>query len=208
MTKGQFAMMVLCVICLAMFLPFSFVPQARAFNEPDLLARQIRPTAIKGESVDQVLGTLTSYYRIPIGIELGDERLTPRRQIDLNLPETTVKDFLNSVIAKDPRYTWKLEGGVIHVRPLKERDALLTALLDTKISHFAFTEGARRFAIFNDILKVPEIQTQLIVADVAPMIFVNFGSMHKVGQGISFVESNLTLRELLDRMILKTDIKR
>jgi hypothetical protein len=55
---------------------------------------------------------------------------------------------------------------------------------------------------------LPEIQTQLIVADVAPMVFLNFGSMHRVGKGISFDESNLTLREMLDRIILKTDIKR
>lgn len=208
MTKRQFAMMVVCAICLAVLSPSSFVPEARGFDEPDLLTQQIRATAIKGETFDDVLGTLTSDYGIPIGIELGDEKLTPRRKIDLNLPETTVKDFLDSVIAKDPRYTWKLEAGVIHVRPLRERDALLTTLLDTRISHFAFTEGATRYRIFSDILKVPEIQTQLIVADVAPLVFLHSGTMKKVGKEISFEESNLTLRELLDRIILKTDIKR
>ena len=84
---------------------------------------------------------------------LGDEKLTPRRKIEVNLPETDVKGFLDAVTTKDPRYTWKLEGGVIHVRPSTESDAYLVSLLDTKISHFAFNEGATRYAIFSDLLK-------------------------------------------------------
>lgn len=208
MTKRQFAMMVVCTICLAALLPFGFVPEARGFDGPDLLTQQVRPIVIKGESVEGVLATLSRDYGIPIGIELEYQKLSaPLRKIDLNLPETNVKEFLDSVIAKDPRYTWKLEGGVIHVRPLTRRDALLTSLLDTRISHFAFTEGATRYRIFSDLFSVPEIQTQLIVADVVPL-FILIGSVQKIGKGISFEESNLTLRDLLDRMILKTDIKR
>ena len=206
MRRRQVVIMVVCAICLGVLWPFGFVSEASALDDPDLLARQIRPTTIKGETFD---GCLT-FYRvdgIPIGIELGDEKLIPRREIDLNLPETNLKEFLDSVIAKDPRYRWKLEGGVIHFRPSTGRDALLTTLLDTRISHFAFAENATRYAIFSGILNMPEIQTQLIVANVAPL-FIIIGSMQRVGKGISFEESNLTLRELLDRIILKTDIKR
>src|SRR5687768_3225669 len=193
-------------ICSVLLL-FSFVPEARAFDEPSFLARRIRPVVVKGGTVDRVLGTLSSDYGIPIGIELGDEKHNPLRKIDLNLPETTLEEFLDAVIAKDQRYTWKLEGGVIHFRPSTARDALLTTLLDTKISYFGFTEGTTRYAIFSNLLKVPEIKTQLIVADVAPLVFLSSGTMRKVGTGISFEESNLTMRELLDRIILKTDIK-
>jgi hypothetical protein len=208
MARTQFVMQVVCSICVAVLLPFSFVPEARAFDGPDVLTQQIRATAIKGQTLEEVLGTLTNDYGVPIGIELGYQKITARRrEIDLNIAETTLKDFLDAVIAKDPRYTWKLEGGVIHVRPLKGRDALLTALLDTKISSFAFTGGATRYRVFSDILSVPEILAQLIVADVAPL-FILIGSMPRVEKGISFEESNLTLREMLDRIILKTDIKR
>jgi hypothetical protein len=41
-------------------LAFSFVPQASAFNEPDPLNIQIKATAIKGESIDQVFDLLVS----------------------------------------------------------------------------------------------------------------------------------------------------
>jgi hypothetical protein len=186
---------------------FVLLPEVNAFDREDLLSLPIRATVIKGESIDQVLDLLAVEYGIPVGIELGDSKLK-RQEIDWTVPETNVKAFLDSLITKDSRYTWKLEGDIIHVWPVTERDPFVTTLLNTKISHFSFTEGTTRSTIFNNIVKLPEIQTQLSVAEVAPLIFLNFGSMHRVGKGISFYESNLTLRELLDRIVLKTDIKR
>lgn len=113
MRRKQFATTAISAIGLIVLMAFGFVPQASGFTEPDLLIRPIKATAIKDESIDQILDRLASDYEIPVGIELGDEKLTPRREISLDLPETNLKEFLDSVIAKDPRYTWKLEGGVI-----------------------------------------------------------------------------------------------
>lgn len=209
MTKQHVAICRLCALSLTVYLSlFTFVLQAAASDKPDLLTQQIRATAIKGQTIDQVLSHLTYEYGISMGIELGDQKSSPDRKIDLNLPETSVKDFLDAVIAKDPRYTWKLEGGVIHVWPLTERDTLLATLLDTKISHFAVAERSSRYAIQNDILNVPDIKSKLIVADVAPMIFLNFATMDKLEKGIGFEESDLTLRELLDKFTQKTKINR
>jgi len=184
------------------------VPEATALDEPDLLTREIKATAIKGESIGQALGLLPAWYRIPVGIELGDPKLNPRRGIDLDLPETNVKKFLDAVVAKDPRYTWKLEEGVIHVWPVTGRDTLVATLLDTKISHFAFTGGGIRNNIFYDIMNLPELRSKLVIAGVDPLMFLNFGNIQKLEKGIFFSETNLTLRELLDRIVLKTEIKR
>jgi hypothetical protein len=192
---------------LTALLAFSLVPEAVAFNEPDLLTRQIKATAVKDETIAQVLALLASEYDIPIGIELGDEKRTPYLQINLDSPETNLKDFLDSVIATDPRYTWKLEGGVIHVWPVKERDPLLANLLDEKISHFSIIAEVSRYRIYNDIMDLPEIRSKLIVAGVEPLIFLASGSMMKVGKETLFNESNLTLREMLDRIVLKTEIR-
>ena len=137
MRRKQRATIANHAICVAALLAFGFVSNAGAFNEPDLLTRQIKATVIKGKSIAQVLDLLSSEYDIPVGIELGDEKRTPYRKINLNLPETNCKDFLDSVIVKDPTYTWKLEGGVIHVWPLSGRDSLLATLLDEKVSHFS-----------------------------------------------------------------------
>src|SRR6185369_9354428 len=97
-------------IGVALLLSGSCVVRAGAFDESDLLGVRIRPTAIKGESIGQALELLPDAYGIPLGIELGDDKLSPRRKVNLDLPETNLKDFLDALIAKDPRYTWKLEG--------------------------------------------------------------------------------------------------
>lgn len=195
----------IAIYVIAVALAFSFALQANAFQASDLLAVKIKATAIRSESIDQVLGHLTE-YGVPIGIELADENLSPRRQIRLDLPETSLKDFLDAVIAKDSRYKWKLEQGVIHVLPTQGRDTFVATLLDSKISHFAITGGASRYEILNDIVNVPEIGSQLTLAGVEPMIFLASGSMRRLEEKTSFRETSLTLRELLDKIVLKTEI--
>lgn len=207
MRRKQLAMTAIYAISLVLLVVFSFVPEVSAFNEPDLLAIRIKATAIKNESLDQVLEVLTDEYGIRLGMDLGDEKLTPRREINLDLPETNLKDFLDSVIAKDPRYTWKLEGGVIHIWPASERDTLLATLLDTKISHFSIIGDVNRNRIYDDIMNLPEIRSRLVIAGVEPLTFLGPGSWAKLEKETFFSESNLTLRELLDKIVLKTEIK-
>lgn len=208
MRRKRRAIIAICAISFAVVFPFSFVRETSAFHEPDLLTLSIKATAIKGESIDEVLGHLAAEYRIPIGIELGDSKLIPSRKIDFDLPETNLKVFLDSLIAKDTRYTWKLEQGVIHLWPASGRDPLIATLLDTKISHFAIIGGSSKYAVYNDIMDLPEIRSQLIIAGVEPMIFLSSGSMTKVGKDTMFAESSLTLKELLDKIVVKTEINR
>lgn len=206
--RKHFTTIGIFVSSVALFVSCGFAVKASAVNESDLLARHIKATSIKGESIDQILDLLAADYGIPVGIELGDPKLTPRRVIDLKLPETNLKDFLDAAIANDPRFTWKLEGGVIHLWPVNGRDSFVATLLDVKISHFAFMGQATRYAVCNDIMNLPEIKSKLVIADIDIMIFANFGSIHRFGKDTFFDESNLTLRELLDKIVLKTDMKR
>jgi hypothetical protein len=205
MIQKRLAIIGICVV--AIHCSFVSVLAAGAFTEADLLTRKIQATTIKNKTFDQVLDILTIDYQIPVGIELSASKL-PRRKINLELPETNLKEFLNAVFAKDPQYTWKLEGDVINVWPLTGRDALMEILLETKISHFSFTEAASTYRIHGDIMDLPEIKTKLIVAGVDPMIFLNSGTMVKVGKGIWFDETNLTLRQLLNTILKKTESKR
>lgn len=206
MSKKPIALIAICVLSLCVC--HIFTSEARAFDQADLLSQPIRAVSIKGETITFALDLLTSEYRLPIGIELVDPKLSPQRKIDLDLPQTTLKGFLDSVVTKDPRYTWKLEGGVIHVWPVTDRDTLIATLLDTKISHFAVEDRASRYRVHNDILNLPEIKIKLIIADVAPLIFLNFSSMDKLDKGVVFEESDVTLRELLDKLAQKTKINR
>jgi len=207
MRRKHLDMIKIYAVGLAALFAFTFVPEAIACNEPDLLTRHIKATVVKGETIAQVLDLLASEYDIPVGIELGDEKRTPYRKINLDLPETNLKDFLDSVIATDPRYTWKLEGEVIHVWPVSERDPLLATLLNEKISHFSIIGEASRNRIYNDVMDLPEIRSKLIMAGVEPLTFLGPGSWTKLPKETWFNESNLTLRELLDRIVLKTEIR-
>lgn len=177
-------------------------------TESDLTAQVIRPIVIKNETIDQVFSRLTSDYGIPIGIELAAQELAPARTFDLNLPETNLKEFLDSVLAKDGRYTWKLERNIIHVWPLTGRDSLLTTLLDTKVAHFAFIGNVTMYHVQNEIMNLPEIRSQLVAAGVDPMMFIRFGNMKRFEKETFFQESNLTLREMLDKIVLTTDANR
>lgn len=199
---------IVAICLLSLCICASFSSKARASDQADLLSQPIRAVSIKGETIAFALEILTSECRIPIGIELTDEKLSLRRKIDLDLSHTTVKGFLDSVVEKDPEYTWKLEGGVIHVWPVTNRDTLIASLLDTKISHFSVGEGTSRYRIHSDILDLPEIKTKLIVAGVEPMIFAAFGSTFRLDEGVAFEESDVTLRELLDKLAQQTKINR
>jgi len=207
MIRKHFSKIASYAIGLPVVFSFGLVREVSAFKERDLLAVQIKAMTIKGESIDQVLSRLTSDYDMPIGIELGDEKLTPRREIELNLPETNLKEFLDSVVAKDPRYTWKLEGDVIHIWPVTARDTLITTLLDTKISHFSIIGDVNRTGVFYDVMNLPEISSKLVINGVAPLTFVGPGSNAKLNKNTFLDESSLTLRVLLDRIVLKTEIK-
>ena len=195
-------------VVLSALLLLSFVLNVCA-QESDLLSLRIKATAVKDESIDEVLGDLAVDYQIPVGIELGDSKLTPRRKIEMDLPEMKLKDFLDSLVAKDPRYTWKLERGVIHLSPVTARDIFGESLLDTKISNFTMSDKTTRRGVFSDILNLPEIGSKLVIADVAPLTFIlTFGPPQRLEKEFFLSESNLTLRELLDRLVLKTEIKR
>jgi len=56
-------------------------------------------------------------------------------------------------------------------------------------------------------MDLPEIRSKLVIAGVEPMIFLASGSMTKLAKETLVNESNLTLRELLDRIVLKTEIR-
>jgi hypothetical protein len=205
MSQKHVAIIAIYFLSLCIFHSFS---AGVACAQADVLNQSIRAVTIKGQTITQALEILTSEYQIPIGIELANQKDNPQSRIDLELPQTTLKEFLDSVVSKDSRYTWRLEGEVVHVWPKTDRDTLVATLLDTKISHFAVEDGASRYRIHNDILDLPEIKTKLIVADVAPMLFLNFSSMDKLDKGVVFEVSDLTLKDLLNRLAQKTKIKR
>ena len=97
---------------------------------------------------------------------------------------------------------------MIHVWPVSGRDTLLATLLSERISHFSIIGDASRYRNYNDIMELPEIRSKLVIAEhCRTHDLLASGSMTKLGKDTLFNESNLKLRELLDRMGLKTEIR-
>lgn len=158
---------------------------------------------MKGETIDRVLETISEDYKIPMGIELVDSKKSPDLKIDVNLPKMVLRSALDYLVMQDPRYGWKVEGQVIHFSPVKDRDNLLATLLDTKLSRVSFSAELGLSYMKYEILKLPEIEAKLAEAQVEPLIFeMGLRSREKLGRSLDY--SNLTLRDLLNRITLNT----
>jgi hypothetical protein len=177
-----------------------------------LLDREVKALDFKNELIHSVLEEVSSRNRIPIGVvrvtlkQTHDLELTNEPKISVKLKPTKLRTVLDTLVEKDPRYTWKLEDGVVHVFPVSERDALIDSLLDTRISYFGYSEEMRRHGIYKSIWDVPEIASQLIVADVYPLQLFMGPVRRNEGMGLRLDERNITLRALLDKILLKSDI--
>lgn len=195
--RAKIIIMSICVgLCLC-------VPSvAHAYQQTDLLDRPVGPLNIRGETIDKILETISALYKIPMGIELADSLKSVEREIDVHLPEMVLKSYLDFLVMEDPRYGWKLEGQVIHFSPVKDRDNLLATLLDTKLSRVSFSSETRLSDIKYEILNLPEIKAKLDKAHVEPLIFEMGIPSNKLG--VSLEHSNLTLRDLLARVTLRT----
>jgi hypothetical protein len=66
---------------------------------------------------------LAWYARVPIGFEgLEDDPFVPAPQAgELPLGGDTVAEALDKIVARQPRYGWSEENGVIHLRPTAAR---------------------------------------------------------------------------------------
>lgn len=174
----------------------------------NLLDRRTRAIKIRNKPIGSVLATIAYDNGIPIGLDSGDLEHLPDRDISLDVPGTSLRILLDKVIEKEPRYTWKLIGSVIHVWPATTRDPLIVALLETKISRFAFAEDTSKNKIQIDLMELPEIKTQMTIARVEPLVFINSPlSPTNTLKRVSLDESNLRLREILDKIILGPEVK-
>jgi len=179
---------------------------AYGFQQTNFLDRKIGPLMIKDESIDRILERISRTYDIPMGIDLADEMKSADRQVDVDFPETVLRSVLDYLVQKDPRYRWKLEGQVVHFFPITDRDDFLSTLLDTKLKRVSFSSQLLESDMRYEILSLPEINAKLMEANVEPLMF-EMGFPSKQQLGVSLEYSNLTLRELLDQITLRTNRK-
>src|SRR5690606_26690050 len=116
---------------LGCLLIFNFCVDAQ---EGVIVHKTIPKLSIDSISLREALFELSRNYNVPIGLEmsLGEES---KKQI-LNLQNSTLEDALNSLIATNSNYQWRLNDGVINVYPKINRDIITQELLELNIDRF------------------------------------------------------------------------
>jgi hypothetical protein len=92
--------------------------------------------------LEWALDRIASSVQVPIGFEaVSDEEWQPKpANAKIVLTGMTVREALDLLISKDPRYAWSESNGVIHLRPANTRASILAypvrsfAVPDTTVS--------------------------------------------------------------------------
>lgn len=175
-------------------------------RENDILDHHFDVVTIREPSIILALTGIANENGLPIGLEVAAAQPeSPGREINLTLKNTILRDVLNEIVKQDPRYRWTSNRGVIYVYPATDRDPLLQDLLATNLSEFTVERDCTTYALRSRILELPEIKAKLERAKVSPFVIAWRGADHgKLGDGFSPKVANVTLKSLLDQIILRS----
>lgn len=178
-----------------------------ARKDSALATRLIKNVELEGQLWDLV-GRLSLYYDIPIGLEISsDEQKSNRYRVELN--EGTIADLMGQIIRQNERYDWIIENGVVNIFPRdKYRNAFLAELLTVRIGNFTVDKNSDCWALQNDLVNTPEIKA---VIDAHGMqTGINFTGFYipQLGQKFSLKASDITLKALLNRVVGESPLAR
>lgn len=133
--------------------------------------------------------------RMPGGFaSLFYENKEPRYSFQLK--SLILKDVLDAIVEKEPRYEWKMENGVVNVLP-KEK----IALLETHVANFQL-ENATKEKMFSALISKPEFQGAVINANLERDIYRCCGGLcTTTPQRNSINLENATVREILNEIV-------
>lgn len=172
----------------------------------ELLSRRLEPLETEADSVHLMLAKISNDYGIPIGFEAATEGESPL--LSVVIQNRSLKEVLDEIVRKDPRYEWVIADGVINVRPRSERDPILMRLVETRIKDLDVKKGASLFRARSQIVETPEVQEILRQANMSLPYDIKFGGeFAKLGRDFSHHFSNATVREILNQVIRTSDVK-
>jgi len=153
-----------------------------------------------------ILSKISADYDVPLGFEAATQGEEPI--LSVMIQGRLLQDVLDDIVKKDPRYEWQIVDGVINVRPKSQRDGLLANVLETRVDVFEIKRDSRLFQVKREILELPHVRALLEQEKVAYGPDVKLGGeFAKFGQDFSLNVSNVTVREILNRIIRNSDVK-
>jgi hypothetical protein len=133
--------------------------EAGLVDEPQPANTRINHDIIAGnQPVLSILQDVLHGTGVPGGFaEIAVCSDVPTNKGSLNLKQgTTIREAMDALIAANPSYQWRLQGGVVNLMP---RDDV--PLLDTKIVKFDKDATDREIpAILQDLLRLPEVRAR------------------------------------------------
>ena len=205
----MFTLKNIAVPCLAGLLIVAGAGRGQAqTKESGILDRRVEAVTISEVNIVLALAHIADEYDIPIGLEVAAAHKEPKeKKIDISIEKGSLRDLLEAIVAQDSRYSWKIIDGVVNVYPRANRDTLLNDLLDTRIQEFLLAKNTSLYRIRYSIVELPEIKSKLEKAEVtAYTVAYTRMDFARLGE-FSMRVSNVTLRELMNRIVRESDVK-
>ena len=203
-----FFVLTLLVVTLTLAVPL--LVQSLEMSNQGLVDRSIDSLDLKASNIHLMLSSLSAATKIPIGLEVSPkDDLLIDRDMKLHIQKGTIRTALDSVVRQNPFYTWKIQNGVVNVLPTEpNRDHLMRAVLETKLERVAILRGMTRFAFRQTITAMSEVSSVLTKENVHPenQSFMS-RDFHPLGRGFSLEISNVSVSELLNRVIRDSQTK-
>lgn len=174
----------------------------------DLMLKYDVPVGMEGSTLDNDNADYVFNPNLPYGqnmqnidgyYDVKDHLLT------VDFENADLETVLDEIVKQMKNYKWEINDEVVNIIPIKGRDERYEKLLAINISNFSFQKNFSIGQIRNNILDLPEVQTFLSEQKIFSTKWRAFvkNASRKLPVGMNF--SNLTFRELLNKI---TKIKR
>jgi hypothetical protein len=163
----------------------------------DILDRKI-DLDIKG-NLFQLCVVLASLKEIPVGLE-GAADFSSGEDKSIQIQPGTLREILDSIVKQEPKYVWELRDGVINFYPASSRDAILKALLETKIKSFSSKKDAGRVGIRDNILRLEPVKA-LLTSKQIRLGFFTSARLDVKDETADINISNTDLKGLLNKVV-------
>ena len=171
---------------------------------------RIQNLDIRDRNIHLVLAKLAYKYRIPIGLEVAkSDNFLKRSDIHVRIKDGTMRDALDAIVKQRREYEWRQVGNVINVLPKNEnRDPIVRTILETKVEKFSVPRATSRFGLRQALSEQAELNDVVARAGVSFSIeaFTPY-DIQPLGRKFSLEAANLTVAEILDAIIMKSDTK-
>ena len=209
----KYSRSVLTVAGLGLF--FFFASSLKAQDQPDILNLQIPRFSITNATMEDALRKLLAW-----GIQVGLEKVPVSEEqqetkISLDLQSVSVRDILDHLVARDSRYEW--EGYARHFRPTRFINVFPSGakedgnnLMNIRTEETVIEgEGSPEEAIQYVRLWVSELSNRIYRSQPGAIVGAKTGPVFggPVELKADFIFRDLTVREILNEVALRTDGK-